>query len=187
MKVPLYIAIYALLITLCSMKSNNTSNKTPEKKVYYKLIQKHLGISISDRTSGPLLWQNHQISTFPDYCKLRLISSVLIHLRQGFTVGLISEAGLHLRGIITSRTRKSASKQAIAVLIKVLFAFTGFKLSVKSSEHIESRENELDDSLLIEFITIQARGAAYIRGLIIGFCCCCCLQVDGPIIIWGGL
>ena len=111
MKVPLYIAIYAPLITLCSMKSNNSSNKTPGKKVYYKLIQKNLGISISDRTSGPLLWQNHQISTFPDYRKLRLISSVLIHLRQGFTEGLTSEAGLHLSGIITSRTRKSASKQ----------------------------------------------------------------------------
>ena len=55
MKVPLYIAIYALLITLCSMKSNNSSNETPGKKVYYKLIQKNLGISISDRTSGPLL------------------------------------------------------------------------------------------------------------------------------------
>ena len=169
------------------MKSNNTSNKTPGKKVYYKLIQKNLGISISDRTSGPLLWQNHQISTFPDYRKLRLISSVLIHLRQGFTEGLKSEAGLHLSGITTIWTRKSASKQAIAVLIKVLFAFTGFKLSFISLWYIESRENELDDSPLIEFITIQARGAAYIRGLIIGFCCCCCLQVDGPIINWGGL
>ena len=54
MKVSLYIAIYAL-ITLCSTKSNSSSNKTPGKKVYYKLIQNNLGISISDRTSGPLL------------------------------------------------------------------------------------------------------------------------------------
>ena len=45
---------------------------------------------------------------------------------------------------------------------------------------MESTENELDHFLLIESITMQARGATYIRGLIIGFCCC--LQVDGPII-----
>ena len=52
MKVPLCIAIYALLITFCSTKSNSSSNKTPRKEVYYKSIQ-NFGISFSDRTSGP--------------------------------------------------------------------------------------------------------------------------------------
>ena len=36
MKVLPYIAIYALLITLCSTKSNSSSNKTPGKKVFFK-------------------------------------------------------------------------------------------------------------------------------------------------------
>ena len=40
MKQPLYIAIYALLITLCSTKGNSSSNKTPGKEVYYKLLSK---------------------------------------------------------------------------------------------------------------------------------------------------
>ena len=44
MKIPLYIAIYALLITLSSTKSNSSSsNKTPGKKV----IQ-NFGISICE-------------------------------------------------------------------------------------------------------------------------------------------
>ena len=47
--------------------------------------------------------------TFPGYHKLPLISSVLIHLRKGFKQGLLTEAGLYLRGIITGRTRKRAS------------------------------------------------------------------------------
>ena len=42
--------------------------------------------------------------TFPHYHKLPLISSVLIHLRKGFKQGLLTEAGLYLRGINYNRS-----------------------------------------------------------------------------------
>ena len=72
-----------------------------------------------------------------------------------------------MKGLISEgpydRNRKSASKQTIAVLIKIRFAFTGFDLA--SKRHESNKSNQLSISIHLEgaynkmnFFCFQANG-----------------------------
>ena len=96
------------------------------------------------------------------YRKRPLIGPGPINLRKGFW------KSLQLKGLISEgpydRNRKSASKQAIAVLIKIRFAFTGFDLA--SKRHNKSnKSNQLSISIHLEgaynqmnFFCLQVNG-----------------------------
>ena len=78
------------------------------------------------------------------YRKRPLIGPGPINLRKGFW------KSLQLKGLISEgpydRNRKSASKQAIAVLIKIRFAFTDFDLASKPHNK-SNKSNQLSISI----------------------------------------